>query len=102
MEHLLLEPGDILKLHCDGKRTGTVCWQRDSSRIRQNAHVLFSPAAMQITDVTYEDSGLYVCLLCGTGEKLRSFRITVGKSNSNGDNTKYSFIHLSIDIYSFS
>nr|XP_023675349.1 fibroblast growth factor receptor 4-like [Paramormyrops kingsleyae] len=87
VEHLLLEPGDILKLHCDGNRTGNVCWHKDSNRMRQSANVLFSPAAIEITDVTYEDSGLYVCLLCGTGEKLRSFRITVDSLGSGDEET---------------
>lgn len=36
---------------------------------------------MEITDVTYEDSGVYVCVLRGSKEPVRNFTITVaGKS----------------------
>ncbi len=32
---------------------------------------------MEIADVTFEDSGVYVCMLRGTKEALRNFTITV-------------------------
>lgn len=32
---------------------------------------------MEIADATYEDSGVYVCMLRGTKEALRNFTITV-------------------------
>lgn len=39
---------------------------------------------MEIADVTYEDSGIYVCVLRGHKEPMRNFTITVaGQKQAN-------------------
>lgn len=76
-EHLLLEPGDVLKLRCDTNRPGGVYWYKEGTRVLHTARIQIRGGVMEITDVTYEDSGVYVCVLRGTKEPLRNFTITV-------------------------
>lgn len=45
--------------------------------MQHNARIQIRAAVMEIADVTYEDSGMYVCMLRGTKEALRNFTITV-------------------------
>uniref|UniRef100_A0A9J8ANT4 Fibroblast growth factor receptor n=1 Tax=Cyprinus carpio carpio TaxID=630221 RepID=A0A9J8ANT4_CYPCA len=81
-EHLLLELGDVLKLRCDTNRPGTVQWFKGGIRVQHNARIQIRAAVMEIADVTFEDSGVYVCMLRGTREALRNFTITVAGSDS--------------------
>uniref|UniRef100_A0A8C1Q1H3 Fibroblast growth factor receptor n=1 Tax=Cyprinus carpio TaxID=7962 RepID=A0A8C1Q1H3_CYPCA len=76
-EHLVLELGDVLKLRCDTNRPGTVQWFKGGIRVQHNARIQIRAAVMEIADVTYEDSGVYLCVLRGTKEALRNFAITV-------------------------
>uniref|UniRef100_A0A673BSV5 Fibroblast growth factor receptor 4 n=1 Tax=Sphaeramia orbicularis TaxID=375764 RepID=A0A673BSV5_9TELE len=86
-EHLLLEPGNVLKLRCDlNTRPGmAVSWYKESVRVLPTPRIQIRGAVMEITDVTYEDSGVYVCVLRGTKEPLRNFTITVADSLGSGD-----------------
>ncbi len=45
--------------------------------MQHNARIQIRAAFMEIADVTFEDSGVYVCMLRGTKEALRNFTITV-------------------------
>lgn len=78
-EHLLLEPGNILKLRCDmSTRPGmAVTWYKEAVRVLATPRIQIRGAFMQITDVKYEDSGIYVCVLRGTKVSVRNFTITV-------------------------
>ncbi|XP_056303173.1 fibroblast growth factor receptor 4 isoform X1 [Danio aesculapii] len=84
-EHLLLELGDVLKLRCDTNRPGAVQWFKGGVRVQHNARIQIRAAVMEIADVTYEDSGVYVCMLRGTKEALRNFTITVADAVGSGD-----------------
>ncbi|KTG44199.1 hypothetical protein cypCar_00005869, partial [Cyprinus carpio] len=84
-EHLLLELGDVLKLRCDTNRPGTVQWFKGGIRVQHNARIQIRAAVMEIADVTFEDSGVYVCMLRGTREALRNFTITVADAVGSGD-----------------
>uniref|UniRef100_A0AAQ4QV40 Fibroblast growth factor receptor 4 n=1 Tax=Gasterosteus aculeatus aculeatus TaxID=481459 RepID=A0AAQ4QV40_GASAC len=86
-EHLLLEPGNVLKLRCDpSARPGmAVHWYKEASRVLPTPRIQIRGAVMEIADVTYEDSGLYVCVLRGTKEPVRNFTITVADSLGSGD-----------------
>nr|XP_046160212.1 fibroblast growth factor receptor 4-like [Oncorhynchus gorbuscha] len=84
-EHLLLEPGDVLKLRCDTNRPGGVYWYKEGTRVMHTARIQMRGGVMEITDVTYEDSGVYVCVLRGTKEPLRNFTITVADLLGSGD-----------------
>uniref|UniRef100_A0A8C1PQN6 Fibroblast growth factor receptor n=1 Tax=Cyprinus carpio TaxID=7962 RepID=A0A8C1PQN6_CYPCA len=84
-EHLVLELGDVLKLRCDTNRPGTVQWFKGGIRVQHNARIQIRAAVMEIADVTYEDSGVYLCVLRGTKEALRNFAITVTDAAGSGD-----------------
>uniref|UniRef100_A0A665XAR9 Fibroblast growth factor receptor 4 n=1 Tax=Echeneis naucrates TaxID=173247 RepID=A0A665XAR9_ECHNA len=86
-EHLLLEPGNVLKLRCDmNTRPGmAVNWYKEGVRVLATPRIQIRGAIMEITDVTYEDSGVYVCVLRGTKEPVRNFTITVTDSLGSGD-----------------
>ncbi|KAG7217192.1 hypothetical protein INR49_027735 [Caranx melampygus] len=60
-EHLLLEPGNVLKLRCDmSTRPGmAVNWYKEGARVLPTPRIQIRSAIMEITDVTYEDSGVY-------------------------------------------
>ncbi|MEQ2206341.1 Fibroblast growth factor receptor 4, partial [Xenoophorus captivus] len=78
-ELLLLEPGNILKLRCDmNTRPGmAVNWYKERVRLLPTPRIQMRGAIIEITDVTYEDSGIYVCVLRGTKNPVRNFTITV-------------------------
>lgn len=85
-ENLLLEPGNILKLRCDtNTRPGmAVNWYKEGVRLLPTPRTQMRGVVMEITGVTYEDSGLYACVLRGTKNPVRNFTITVaGKMNNS-------------------
>lgn len=85
-EHLLLEPGNVLKLRCDlSTRPGmAINWYKEGSRVLPTPRVQIRGPVMEIADVTYEDSGIYVCVLRGHKEPMRNFTITVaGQKKAN-------------------
>lgn len=58
-----------------------VNWYKEGARVLPTPRIQMRGAIMEITDVTYEDSGVYVCVLRGSKEPVRNFTITVaGKS----------------------
>ncbi|KAJ0061745.1 hypothetical protein NL108_008296, partial [Boleophthalmus pectinirostris] len=86
-EHLLLEPGNVLKLRCDlSSRPGmAVSWYKDGHRVSATPRVQMRGTSMEIADVNYDDSGVYVCALRGTKAPLRNFTITVTDALGSGD-----------------
>uniref|UniRef100_A0A8C5HUH6 Fibroblast growth factor receptor n=1 Tax=Gouania willdenowi TaxID=441366 RepID=A0A8C5HUH6_GOUWI len=86
-EHLQLEPGNILKLRCDlSTRPGmAVNWYKEGVRILSTPRIQTRGATMEVTDVTFEDSGVYFCVLRGSKEPVRNFTITVADSLGSGD-----------------
>lgn len=77
-EHLLLDPGNVLKLYCDANDSGaSVVWYKESRPLVPGGRVHLQQSLLEISEVAYEDSGLYVCRARGTGEILRNFTISV-------------------------
>lgn len=77
-EHLLLDPGNVLKLYCDANHSGaSVVWYKESRPLVPGGRVHLQQSLLEISEVAYEDSGLYVCRARGTGEILRNFTISV-------------------------
>ena len=78
-EHLLLEPGNVLKLRCDvHTRPGVaVSWYKEGVRLPATPRIQMRGVFMEITDVTYEDSGVYACISRGSRDPVRNFTITV-------------------------
>ncbi|NXV43534.1 FGFR4 factor, partial [Uria aalge] len=85
-EHLLLDPGNALKLYCDANQSGaSVVWYKESRPLIPGGRIRLRQSLLEISEVTYEDSGLYVCRARGTGEILRNFTISVVDSLASGD-----------------
>lgn len=77
-EHLLLDPGNTLKLYCDTNRSSaSVVWYKESQLLVPGGRVRLQQTLLEISEVAYEDSGLYMCQARGTGEILRNFTISV-------------------------
>uniref|UniRef100_A0A8C3TWC3 Fibroblast growth factor receptor n=1 Tax=Catharus ustulatus TaxID=91951 RepID=A0A8C3TWC3_CATUS len=77
-EHLLLDPGNTLKLYCDANQSGaSVVWYKESRPLVSGGRIHVRQSLLEISEVAYEDSGLYVCRARGTGEVLRNFTISV-------------------------
>lgn len=91
----------MLKLRCDTNRPGGVHWYKGNDRVLNNARIHIRPGIMEVTDVTYEDSGLYVCVLRGSGETLRNFTITVTGKASTGHSYRDVAVcdrHVTMDV----
>ncbi|XP_017929057.2 fibroblast growth factor receptor 4 isoform X2 [Manacus vitellinus] len=85
-EHLLLDPGNVLKLYCDANQSGaSVVWYKESRPLVSGGRIHLRQSLLEISEVAYEDSGLYVCRARGTGEILRNFTISVVDSLASGD-----------------
>ncbi|KAF1555082.1 Fibroblast growth factor receptor 4, partial [Eudyptula minor] len=85
-EHLLLDPGNALKLYCDANQSGaSVVWYKESRPLVPGGRIRLWQSLLEISEVAYEDSGLYVCRARGTGEILRNFTISVVDSMASGD-----------------
>lgn len=84
-EHLLLDLGNALKLYCDtNQSSASVVWYKESRPLVPGGRIRLRQSLLEISEVTYEDSGLYVCQAQGTGEILRNFTISVvGRSPSS-------------------
>lgn len=77
-EHLLLDPGNTLKLYCDTNQSGaSVVWYKESRPLIPGGRIHLQQTLLEISEVAYEDSGLYMCRAWGTGEILRNFTISV-------------------------
>ncbi|XP_077448343.1 fibroblast growth factor receptor 4 [Stigmatopora argus] len=86
-ENLLLEPGNVLKLRCEmTTRPGmAVNWYKTGTRLVPTPRIQIRGAVLMVTDITYEDSGVYVCVLRGTRGPVRNFTVTVTDSLGSGD-----------------
>ncbi|NWQ82566.1 FGFR4 factor, partial [Columbina picui] len=85
-EHLLLDPGNALQLYCDANQSGaSVAWYKESRLLVPGGRIHLQQSLLEISEVAYEDSGLYVCRARGTGEILRNFTISVVDSLASGD-----------------
>ncbi|XP_038270080.1 fibroblast growth factor receptor 4 isoform X1 [Dermochelys coriacea] len=84
-EHFLLDPGHVLKLHCDANHSLDVAWYKEAKQLLPGGRVRIGQHTLEIAEVTYEDSGLYVCRVQDTGQSLRNFTISVVDSLASGD-----------------
>ncbi|XP_062443732.1 fibroblast growth factor receptor 4 isoform X5 [Rhea pennata] len=85
-EHLLLDLGNVLKLYCDANHSrASVVWYKESRPLIPGGRIHLQQSLLEISEVAYEDSGLYVCRARATGEILRNFTISVVDSLASGD-----------------
>lgn len=79
-------------------------WYKDGLRVLPTPRVQIRGPVIEIADVTYEDSGVYVCVLRGHKEPTRNFTITVAGEERTVKlrrfGHKFSFVMNFIKIYS--
>uniref|UniRef100_A0A8C5MBG4 Fibroblast growth factor receptor n=1 Tax=Leptobrachium leishanense TaxID=445787 RepID=A0A8C5MBG4_9ANUR len=83
-EHLLLEPGNALRLFCDTNQS-SINWYREHVMLLSGGRIRMVGTVLEVSDVTYDDSGLYLCVIRGTGKILQRFSISVVDSLASGD-----------------
>uniref|UniRef100_A0A8C3IE71 Fibroblast growth factor receptor n=1 Tax=Chrysemys picta bellii TaxID=8478 RepID=A0A8C3IE71_CHRPI len=84
-EHLLLDPGHVLRLHCDDNHSLGVAWYKEAKQLFPGGRVRIWQRTLEIAEVAYEDSGLYMCRAQDTGQSLRNFTISIVDSLASGD-----------------
>ncbi|XP_063058806.1 fibroblast growth factor receptor 4 [Engraulis encrasicolus] len=84
-KHVLVEPGDVLKLRCESGPWGSVLWYKDGTRVQHTARIRIHAGVMEISGITYSDSGVYLCMLRGSRETIRNFTIIVADPLGSGD-----------------
>ncbi|NXU57879.1 FGFR4 factor, partial [Turnix velox] len=85
-EHLLLDPGNTLKLYCDTNQSGpSVVWFKDFQLLIPGGRIHLQQSLLEVSEIAHEDSGLYMCQAQGTGEVLRNFTISIVESPASGD-----------------
>lgn len=83
--HYLLDPGDGLKLVCDTNQSVTINWYKEAEPLTTGGHVQIQHNTLEISIVNIEDSGLYLCVVHGTGKILRNFTVIVADYLASGD-----------------
>ncbi|XP_062909672.1 fibroblast growth factor receptor 4-like [Mobula hypostoma] len=83
--HILLDLHDGLKLICGTNRTENINWYKEDKQILPSDRVHIVRKVLEIVETNYNDSGLYLCVVHGTGEILKNFTVTVADSLSSGD-----------------
>ncbi|CAM5131990.1 unnamed protein product [Eretmochelys imbricata] len=78
-------PGHVLKLHCDANHSLDVAWYKEAKQLFPDGRVRIWQRTLEIAEVAYEDSGLYVCRAQDTGQSLHNFTISVVDSLASGD-----------------
>lgn len=76
-QHLLLDPGSLLKLYCGTNHSLALTWYKEAKQLFPSGRMHLRQSMLEIAEVTYEDSGLYSCRARSTGESLRNFTISV-------------------------
>ncbi|XP_075774841.1 fibroblast growth factor receptor 4 isoform X5 [Pelodiscus sinensis] len=84
-QHLLLDPGRVLQLLCDANRSLGIAWYKEARPLAPGGRLRIWQRRLEIAGVAYEDSGLYECRAQDTGQRLRSFTISVADSLASGD-----------------
>ncbi|KAJ8282744.1 hypothetical protein COCON_G00052630 [Conger conger] len=85
VERLLLLPGEVLTLRCESNLTEPVRWSRAGVWVRHGGRVRLHAAVLEISDLSYEDSGVYNCAPRNARAPLRSFVITIVDSFGSGN-----------------
>lgn len=82
-EHLLLDPGSLLKLYCNVNRSLLITWYKEAKQLFPSGRVHMQQNMLEIAEVTYEDSGLYSCHARSSGDIIRNFTISVVGKNKD-------------------
>ncbi|XP_055361625.1 fibroblast growth factor receptor 3 isoform X5 [Betta splendens] len=90
LEDVVRGVGDTLEMTCavdEPSETGV--WFKDGARLSPGNRTQLGQRMLRIINVSYEDSGVYLCRLAHSNELLSNYTIKVTDSLSSGDDEDY-------------
>ncbi|KAM5192074.1 fibroblast growth factor receptor 3 isoform 4-T4 [Mantella aurantiaca] len=86
LEELMYGVGETIELSCSVETPPLpILWLKDGIAVKSNNQTQTRQNLLKITNVSYDDSGIYCCTLPRSGEILRNFTIRVADMPSSGD-----------------
>ncbi|XP_063780892.1 fibroblast growth factor receptor 3 isoform X4 [Pseudophryne corroboree] len=86
LDELMFGIGDTIELSCSvDSPPMQMLWLKDGIAVRANNRTHTRQNLLKITNVSYDDSGIYSCTLWHSTEILRNFTIRVADMPSSGD-----------------
>ncbi|CAN2388422.1 fibroblast growth factor receptor apoptotic signaling pathway [Pristimantis euphronides] len=86
LDELMFGVGETIELSCSVESPSmSILWLKDGTAVRENNRTHTRQNLLKITNVSYDDSGIYTCTLLHSTEILRNFTIKVADMPSSGD-----------------
>ncbi|KAG8591222.1 hypothetical protein GDO81_000093 [Engystomops pustulosus] len=86
LEELMFGVGETIELSCSAESPPmSILWLKDGIAIKETNQTQTRQNLLRITNVSYDDSGIYSCTLLRSTEILRNFTIRVADMPSSGD-----------------
>ncbi|XP_040275164.1 fibroblast growth factor receptor 3 isoform X6 [Bufo bufo] len=86
LDELMFGVGETIELSCSVESPSmSILWLKDGIAVRENNRTHARQNLLKITNVSYDDSGIYSCTLLRSTEILRNFTIRVADMPSSGD-----------------
>uniref|UniRef100_A0A8C5I6N7 Fibroblast growth factor receptor n=1 Tax=Gouania willdenowi TaxID=441366 RepID=A0A8C5I6N7_GOUWI len=90
LEDSVVSVGDTLEMSCDLEGPSEpIVWFKDGAGLVPNNRTRPGQRLLRIINVSYEDSGVYSCLLARSNALLSNYTIRVTDSLSSGDDEDY-------------
>ncbi|KAM4051318.1 fibroblast growth factor receptor 3 isoform 1-T1 [Anomaloglossus baeobatrachus] len=86
LDDLMFAVGETIELSCSVESPSmSIFWLKDGIAIKESNRTHTRQNLLKITNVSYDDSGIYSCTLLQSTEFLRNFTIRVADMPSSGD-----------------
>ncbi|XP_044151418.1 fibroblast growth factor receptor 3 isoform X6 [Bufo gargarizans] len=86
LDELMFGVGETIELSCSVESPSmSILWLKDGIAVRENNRTHARQNLLKITNISYDDSGIYSCTLLRSTEILRNFTIRVADMPSSGD-----------------
>ncbi|XP_073430536.1 fibroblast growth factor receptor 3 isoform X3 [Dendrobates tinctorius] len=86
LDDLMFGVGETIELSCSVESPSmSILWSKDGIAIKESNRTHTRQNLLKITNVSYDDSGIYSCTLLRSTEFLRNFTIRVADMPSSGD-----------------
>ncbi|XP_077334052.1 fibroblast growth factor receptor 3 isoform X1 [Lithobates pipiens] len=86
LDELMYGVGETIELSCSVETPPMpILWWKDGIAVKSSNQTHTRQNLLKITNVSYDDSGIYSCTLLRSGEILRNFTVKVSDMPSSGD-----------------
>ncbi|XP_068131949.1 fibroblast growth factor receptor 3 isoform X4 [Hyperolius riggenbachi] len=86
LDELMFGVGETIELSCSVESPALpISWFKDGNVVKSSNRTQTRQNLLKITNVSYDDSGIYSCTLLSSGDTLRNFTIRVADMPSSGD-----------------